>query len=138
MTVPDAHPRHQKWSKQSLRETILSTSGARPGIFFATLVAFLLKLSVSVFRGVSCMQSVSGRIQDPGCSAAALLSVDLYNVTSRKCFLTVRPLQKNLSNNGAKNMLAWRINQTDFDELDGTAERIESVKACGMGESAKI
>mgnify|MGYP002803392276 FL=1 len=50
------------------------------------------------------------RCKDPGCSAATVLAVDVYNLTSRKCFLTIR------------------INQTDFDEQDGTKERIEFVK----------
>lgn len=60
------------------------------------------------------------RCKDPGCSAATVLSVDLYNLTSRKCFLTVR------------------VNQTDFDELDGTKERIESVKVNNKIKAADL
>jgi len=68
------------------------------------------EVTVSTKQEFKTKDSAHFRCKDPGCSAATMLSVDVYNLTSRKCFLTVR------------------INQTDFDEQDGTTERIESVK----------
>mmetsp|Transcript_15920 Transcript_15920/g.29943 ORF Transcript_15920/g.29943 Transcript_15920/m.29943 type:complete len:609 (+) Transcript_15920:150-1976(+) len=46
----------------------------------------------------------------PGCTASAVLAVDDFNLTTRKCTLTVR------------------INETDYDEKDGTSEVLEWIK----------
>mmetsp|Transcript_22928 Transcript_22928/g.48022 ORF Transcript_22928/g.48022 Transcript_22928/m.48022 type:complete len:624 (-) Transcript_22928:35-1906(-) len=51
--------------------------------------------------------------EEPGCTATTVLVVDDFNLTSRKCKLTVR------------------INETDFDEQDGTTERVEWIKVGG-------
>ncbi|CAE7463322.1 unnamed protein product, partial [Symbiodinium sp. CCMP2456] len=51
--------------------------------------------------------------EEPGCTATTVLVVDDFNMTSRKCKLTVR------------------INETDFDEQDGTTERVEWIKVGG-------
>jgi len=69
----------------------------------STTVTHILKTSDS--QHFSC--------EEPGCTATTVLVVDDFNLTSRKCKLTMR------------------INETDFDEQDGTTERVEWIKVGG-------
>jgi len=67
-------------------------------------------VKVAVQREFKTRDSARVACKAPGCSATATLSVDSFNLTSRKCGLTLR------------------INQTDFDEQDGSAEHLEWIK----------
>ena len=84
------------------------------------------------------------RAQEPGCTATTILMLDIFNMTSRKCTLTVRHLALGVASElrenrvrcrGAERCQLGRINQTDFDENDGTTERLEWIKVSEVNTS---